>query len=374
MAHNQDSYIIRLGLQTNTLTQSLQALHDQLLAAVPAIDHIACAFYDEKKDTLKTLLNSTRSGASLVEYSFKPSDIHTLNTLANSGDFGMLDNIAHELQSNSAHTVWLREQGYGSSFTVPIHGCDGFSGFVFFNALQNSAFTAPLQRDLVLYTNLISVAIAHELSAVRSILEAIRVARQLAGVKDFETGSHLDRMARYSRLIAQTISAAHDLGDEFVESIDLFASLHDIGKIGIPDQVLNKPGAFTPAERAVMETHVQTGMEIIDNIIGSTSTTRLQDFSMLRNIVSCHHEFLDGSGYPRKLKGDEIPLEARIVTVADIFDSLTADRPYKKVWTPEQAMLELDRMVAAGQLDEACVDAVHVHLPQFIDIRDHYED
>lgn len=366
--------MIGLGLQTTTLTQSLKALHDKLLETVPTIDRIACALYDEKEDLLKTFINSTRTGQALVEYEFKLSDSHSLSTLAASGDFRVLDNIEQELQSNSAHSIWLREQGYRSSFTVPIYDGGSFSGFVFFDSVQSGAFTPSVQRDLVLYTNLISMAIAHELSAVRTVLEATRVARQLTGVRDFETGFHLDRMARYSRLIAQAIAASHGLNDEFVESLYLFAALHDIGKIGIPDHILLKPGAFTPAERAVMETHVYKGVQIIDNIIGSGSKTRLPDSSILRNIIYCHHELLDGSGYPRQLKGDQIPLEARIVTVADIFDSLTAERPYKKVWSPEQALAELDRMVAAGKLDAQCVQAVHRHLPQFIEIRDRYEE
>jgi HD-GYP domain-containing protein (c-di-GMP phosphodiesterase class II) len=366
--------MIALGLHTETLTQSLEALHEKLLETVPSIDRIACALYDEKEDLLKTFINSSRSGQALAEYEFKLSDSQSLSALAASGDFRVLDNIEQELQSNSAHSVWLREQGYRSSFTVPIYDGGNFSGFVFFDSLQSGAFSPAVQRDLVLYTNLISMAIANELSAVRTVLEATRVARQLTGIRDFETGFHLDRMARYSRLIAQTVASTHGRNDEFVESIYLFAALHDIGKIGIPDHILLKPGAFTPAERAIMETHVNTGVQIIDNIIGTGSRNRLPDSRILRNIIHCHHELLDGSGYPRQLKGDEIPLEARIVTVADIFDSLTADRPYKKVWSTEQALAELDRMVAAGQLDRECVRAVHIHLPQFIEIRNRYEE
>ena len=374
MAINPQHLLTTLNQRADTLGERLQVLHSRLLETVPVVDRIACALYDEDDDTLRTFINSTRSGQSITGYEYRLADSHALGELARSGEFRVLDNIEHELQSNSAHSIWLREQGYRSSFTVPIYDGGSFSGFVFFDSLQNDAFTPSVQRDLVLYTNLISMAIANELAAVRTILEATRVARQLTGVRDFETGFHLDRMARYSRLIAQTIASSHGLNDEFVESVYLFASLHDIGKIGIPDNILLKPGAFTPAERAVMETHVIKGVQIIDNIMGSGAKARLPDSSILRNIIYCHHELLDGSGYPRQLKGDQIPLEARIVTVADIFDSLTAERPYKKVWSPEQALAELDRMVAAGQLDATCVQAVHRHLPQFIEIRDRYEE
>ena len=366
--------MIALDLQADTLTRRLESLHNKLLETVPNIDRIACALYDEKEDILKTFINSTRAGQALVEYEYKLSDSHSLSTLAASGDFRILDDIEQALQSNSAHTVWLKEQGYKSSFTVPFYDGGSLSGFVFFDSVQSRAFTPSVQRDLVLYTNLISMAIANELSAVRTVLEATRVARELTGVRDFETGFHLDRMARYSRLIAQTVASAHGRNDEFVESVYLFASLHDIGKIGIPDSILLKPGTFTPEERAIMETHVDKGVQIIDRIIGTGSQKRLPDSSILRNIIYCHHELLDGSGYPRKLQAADIPLEARIVTVADIFDSLTADRPYKKVWSPERALEELDNMANAGQLDAECVRAAHSHLPQFIEIRDRYVD
>lgn len=123
-----------------------------------------------------------------------------------------------------------------------------------------------------------------------------------------------------------------------------------------------------------MQTHVDKGVQIIDRIVGTGEHRRLPDSTVLRNIVHCHHEYLDGSGYPRGLRGDAVPVEARIVTVADIFDALTAGRPYKQVWSPTDALGELDRMVAAGQLDPACVQAVHDHLEQILTIRARYTD
>ena len=209
---------------------------------------------------------------------------------------------------------------------------------------------------------------------MRTVLETTRVARELTEVRDFETGAHLERMARYSRVIAQAVAPAHGVNDEFVESVYLFSALHDIGKIGIPDSILLKPGRHDAAERMIMETHVEKGCQIIDRIIGMGEKQRLPDSMVLRNIVSCHHEYLDGSGYPRKLRDAAIPLEARIVTVADIFDALTADRPYKTVWSPEMALGELEQMAEAGKLDRDCVRAVREHFAQFVEIRNRYSD
>ncbi len=365
---------IALELQADTLTSRLEALHTRLMETVPAVDRIACALYDAGEDLLKTFINSTRTGHAISSYEYKLADSHALSELAASGEFRVLDDIEQALQSNTAHTAWLRSQGYRSSFTVPIYDGGSLTGFVFFDSLQANAFTPHVQRDLVLYTNLISMAIAGELAAVRSVLEATRVARELTEVRDFETGYHLERMARYSRVIAQAVSPLHGRNDEFVESVYLFASLHDIGKIGIPDKVLLKPGRLDPAERVIMETHVEKGVQIIDRIIGTGKQQRLPDSSVLRNIIQCHHEYLDGSGYPNHLQGNAVPLEARIVTVADIFDALTALRPYKRAWTPQQALEELDRMADQGKLDTGCVQAVHTHLDKMLEIFARYAD
>lgn len=366
--------MMAMNPQASTLTRRLEALHDRLLETVPSVDRIACALYDSGEDVLKTFINSTRAGQAIAGYEYKLSASHALSALAASGEFRVLDNIEQALQSDTGHTAWLREQGYRSSFTVPIYDGGSLTGFVFFDSMRASAFTAEVQRDLVLYTNMISMAIANELAAVRAVLDATRVARELTEVRDFETGAHLERMARYSRVLAQAVAPSRGLDDEFVESVYLFSSLHDIGKMGIPDKVLLKPGKLDASERAIMETHVDIGLRMIGRIVGPDAPRQLPDSEILRNIIHCHHEYLDGSGYPRGLKGDDIPLEARIVTVADIFDALTATRPYKQVWTPAQALAELDRMADAGQLDRDCVAAVHSHLDQFLAIYHRYQD
>ncbi len=374
MPENPLFLMMALNPEASTLTQRLQVLHDRLLATAPAVDRIACALYDDQEDTLKTFINSTRTGEALTAYEYRLSESQSLSALAASGEFRVLDNIEEAIKSNAAHSNWLKEQGYRSSFTVPIYDGGNLTGFVFFDSMQAGAFTAELQRDLVLYTNLISMAIAREMSAVRSVLDVTRVARELTEIRDFETGSHLERMARYSRVIALAVASKWGLNDEFVESVYLFSALHDIGKIGIPDNVLLKRGKLDPRERAVMESHVDKGMQIIDRIVGPAGHQRLPDSTILRNIVHCHHEYLDGSGYPRGLKGDEIPIEARIVAVADIFDALTAARPYKQVWTHSQALDELAHMADAGKLDPDCVRAALDHKEELLLIRDRYQD
>jgi two-component system response regulator RpfG len=144
--------------------------------------------------------------------------------------------------------------------------------------------------------------------------------------RDEETGYHLIRMARYSRLIADAIGLDRD----DAESIELAAPLHDIGKIGIPDQILLKPGKLDEAEWQVMRRHPLIGHDILK---GSAS----KYMRMGALIALGHHEKYDGSGYPNGLVADHIPLSARIVAVADVYDALTSLRPYKPAWPAERA-------------------------------------
>jgi HD-GYP domain-containing protein (c-di-GMP phosphodiesterase class II) len=231
-----------------------------------------------------------------------------------------------------------------------------------------------MQRDLVLFGNLINMSISGELTAVHSIISSARIARDFANMRDFETGEHLERMARYAQLIAKALAPTHGLTDEFITHISLFAPLHDIGKIGIPDRVLLKAGRLDGDERAVMDTHVEKGVAIIEKLINGFGFYQLPEASILLNIVRCHHEYLDGSGYPSGLQGDEIPIEARIVTVADIFDALTCVRPYKKPWEQQDALNELQRMSEAGQLDPDCVAALSNNVEGLAEIRSRYRD
>lgn len=356
------------------LTQRLSLLHERLLGSLPCVDRIACALYDADQDKLKTFINSTRAGQAISGYEYRLSDSYSLSELANSGNFRVLDEISLAIHSNSAHSIWLKAQGYRSSFTVPIYDRNKLLGFIFFDSMQPKAFTLKVQRDLVLYTALITMMITSEINAVRMIIESARVARELTEIRDFETGTHLERIGRFSHIIAREVAPKHGCDDEFVERVYLFAPLHDIGKIGIPDNILLKRGPLDPVERRIMETHVQKGMDVIERIMSREGVEQFPDSTVLRNIVLCHHEYLDGSGYPQGLKGDGVPLEARIVTVADVFDALTSHRPYKNEWSLEAALAELRRLVELGKLDSDCVKALSDHVNEVREIQERYSD
>jgi two-component system response regulator RpfG len=145
--------------------------------------------------------------------------------------------------------------------------------------------------------------------------------------KDYDTAMHLQRMSLYSRALAEKIG----LSDEEAEIIELAAPLHDIGKIGIPDSILLKKGALDDIELKTMRKHPLIGYEILQD----SPSKYLQKGS---EIALAHHERYDGTGYPFELKGEQIPLSARIVALADVFDALTSVRPYKEAWSVDKAL------------------------------------
>jgi len=158
-------------------------------------------------------------------------------------------------------------------------------------------------------------------------LEIIRRLGRAAEYKDNETGMHVIRMSLFCKFIAEDMG----LDTQWCELLYNASPMHDIGKIGIPDAVLLKPGKLDADEWHIMKKHAEFGAEII----GKHETPLLQ---MAEEIAICHHEKWDGSGYPNGLKGTDIPLSARIVAIADVFDALTSERPYKKAWSEERAL------------------------------------
>ncbi|MCB8836459.1 HD domain-containing phosphohydrolase [Aurantimonas sp. VKM B-3413] len=163
--------------------------------------------------------------------------------------------------------------------------------------------------------------------------------------RDGTTGDHVSRVAEICRMIAEQLR----LGPESARIIYLAAPLHDIGKIGISDAILQKPGRLTPEEMALMRRHVEFGAEILAD--ASTEVVRVAGA-----IARTHHEKWDGTGYPAGLSGDEIPVEGRIVAIADVFDALCSKRPYKPAWPIEKAFSEIVSL-SGSHFDPACVEA-----------------
>ncbi len=188
-------------------------------------------------------------------------------------------------------------------------------------------------------------------------LQIVQRLGRAAEYKDNETGMHVIRMSHFSKLLALAAGCSPAWAEDLLNA----APMHDVGKIGIPDAVLRKPGPLDADEWATMRRHPEIGAEII----GEHPSGVLQ---LAREIALAHHEKWDGSGYPRGLAGEAIPLSARIVAIADVFDALTTRRPYKEPW-PVQDALDHIAAQAGKHFDPALVALFAPLLPQLLEVR-----
>jgi putative two-component system response regulator len=192
--------------------------------------------------------------------------------------------------------------------------------------------------------------------------ETIFCLARAAEYRDPETGAHIMRMAHYSKHIARVLGLSQEQQELLLEA----APMHDIGKVATPDLILLKPGKLTESEFSIMKEHAVIGYEVLNT--GSSPLLKVA-----AEIALTHHEKFDGSGYPRGIKGNDIPLFGRIVAVADVFDALTSERPYKKAWSIEQAT-HLIRDGKEKHFDPACVEAFFTDFEEVLEIRNRFAD
>jgi HD-GYP domain-containing protein (c-di-GMP phosphodiesterase class II) len=341
------------------LEQKLAAIHESLYALTDCVDRISVASYDPGSDLLKTFLASSSGRSELVRYEARLADTPSLNEILRAGRPRIIDDLAIYRKSPQIHSKIISEEGYRSSYTTPMMLNGTCWGFIFFDSRKTGPFPEATLNLLDVFAHLISSVVTAEMLVVRTLAAAIKTAHDMIHFRDPETGGHIDRMARYARLIAQHLAAtgAATLDDEAIERIFEFAPLHDIGKLAIPDRILLKPGRLSDTEREEMQLHTLRGQEMIDDIAQNFGLGKIEGLDLLRHIAEYHHEAMDGSGYPHGLRGDEIPIEARIIAVADAFDALTSARPYKPSWSNEEALAWL-RSLSRSKFDEDCVSAL----------------
>ena len=192
--------------------------------------------------------------------------------------------------------------------------------------------------------------------------EIIYTMGEIAETRSKETGNHVKRVAEYSKLLALKLGISSDEA----EMLKLASPMHDIGKVGIPDNILNKPGKLTPEEFEIMKTHAQLGFDMLKH----SSKAILQIAAIVSNE---HHEKYNGKGYPRGLKGEDIHIFARITAVADVFDALGSDRIYKKAWEDEK-IFELFNSEKGEHFDPKVIEAFFHSLDEIKTIRERFKD
>ncbi|MCP4639867.1 MAG: response regulator [bacterium] len=206
-------------------------------------------------------------------------------------------------------------------------------------------------------------------------LATIFAMSKLAESRDPETGEHLERMREYARTMSQALSAlpkyAELIDDSFVGNLYAAAPLHDIGKVGVPDRILQKPGKLTPEEFEVIKMHAMIGADTLRAVDEQYPGNEF--LRMGTEVAESHHEKWDGAGYPRGLAGEEIPLVGRIMALADVYDALTSKRCYKEAFSHEKSA-SIIKEGRGGHFDPEIVDVFSEHESAFIEIRERFQD
>ena len=235
---------------------------------------------------------------------------------------------------SSELTAMLLEEGIRSSMAYPlvVNGI-GIGALIFASSTPN-AYNGDLLAKARILANILAVAVEKTILVDDLILASITGLAKLVEAKDSETGLHLQRIQNYSKIIAEQLSTTSKyqrvIDEQFIEDIYKFSQLHDIGKVGIADGILLKRAKLTEEEFAVMKRHTVIGAEVLKKSSNNLLRRGRHFFDMAIQIALGHHEKYDGTGYPYGLAGEAIPLSARIVSLADVFDALTSKRVYKQ--------------------------------------------
>jgi HD-GYP domain-containing protein (c-di-GMP phosphodiesterase class II) len=358
---------------SGSLRRKVVAAHAVVRRRFDFVARIALTLYDSETGVLKAYLHSGPQGDPLEHYQSLLDNAPSLKEILKRGRPRVINNLVTIQDQSHEHTRRIARHGYAASYTLPMFNNGDFIGFLFLNSREANVFSEDILEQLDIYGHLIALMVTSEIAAVHTLAAMVKATGHITHHRDLETGSHLDRMSRFSLLIANALSERHELDDDYIQHVFMFSPLHDIGKIGIPDNILLKPGKLTKAEMVVMKTHAEKGREMIDDLLASFGLENVAHVDILRNIASYHHEAVNGSGYPDSRSGEDIPLEARIVAVADVFDALTSRRSYKEAWTNEEAFAALQQL-AGDKLDKDCVDALLAHQQQVEEIQRRFKE
>jgi HD-GYP domain-containing protein (c-di-GMP phosphodiesterase class II) len=345
-----------------SLRSELEEIHSRIRKVLPEVARVSFVSYDPKSAYLYTYAESSTGIHSFSNYSFPLKASASLAECAEQKKCKTINDMPASMNGvNNRHSQWLLQQNFKSSYTVPTYNGEHFVGFIFFDSYRKYFFTESVQQELTVFCDLICFAVNTEYSLLNAILTSAELTKEFSPGYKKETQEHMERMSSYALLIAKGVADIYHLDDELIESIHVFSRLHDIGKSSLSTDLLLKPSGLANVERETMKEYVSNGILVADKIIENLGFPSHRCIEVLKSIVACHQEYLDGSGYPKGLANSDIPVPARIVTVANIFDALTSHRPYKQACSITSALLELEKMVQKGKLDSHCVNALRDH-------------
>lgn len=260
----------------------------------------------------------------------------------------------------NAYSRKILDFGIRSSITLPLEANGVPIGFIFFSSDKKNVYERRHIEYLKIISNSIALSFQKNIYIDELVYTSILALAKLSEARDEDTGDHLMRISNYAELLSKALKKrpkySQEISNAFIVDLVKFSPMHDIGKVGIPDHILLKPGKLTVEEFEVMKTHTIYGANVLREAERNINKKGRSLFKMGIEIAECHHEKYDGSGYPNGLSGDQIPLSARIVAVVDVFDALMSKRPYKEPFSYEEAM----RIIGEGSgkhFDPEIVDA-----------------
>ena len=356
---------------THTLNERLNLFTASVKNLYPEIIGIAVTRIDED-DNLYSVYRSPDYGDNFPTFISSISRSPRLNKMRSSLEPSIIDNmLSHQSSVKKIH-LRLLQSNCISSMACPIYTNDTFIGVLFINAKVKDFFSEKVNY-FTTFSILITLLITDNFNNKKAFHSIVKTVLLLSHHKDPETQNHLKRVAEYSRLIGLYLARRGKCNGDFVESVYHFSDMHDIGKSLIPEDILYSTEIYTDEERAIMNQHPDLGCQLLSNILTTFKYDNNQELNTILNIIRHHHERYDGNGYPDKLKGTDIPLEARIVTVADVIDALLSHRPYKQPWSIED--VELSLINGSGTLfDPLCIDAILHSLNKVPLIQNRYPD
>jgi HD-GYP domain-containing protein (c-di-GMP phosphodiesterase class II) len=263
-------------------------------------------------------------------------NLTSLQGVLDSGKPRIIHDLSNHLKKNphSEPTKLMLKEGFLSSVTLPLYVNKNPIGFAFFTSDKANVYKNEHVEFLEQIATYIALSVEKDILINDLILVSITGLAKLVESKDSETGLHIERIRSYSQIIASELSRTDKykdiIDDHFIKDIYDFSPIHDIGKVGIADGILLKPSKLSPEEFEVMKKHTVIGADVLRKSGANLFRKGKNYFSVGIDIAISHHEKVNGTGYPFGLKGEEIPLSARIVSVADVFDALTSRRVYKE--------------------------------------------